>query len=217
MESKITELLKGLNIMSLEGAIYDILKAEESNQEVLALEAGKTPEEVESNIKFSVVMGESDPKPSSKMPLVNVFFPISSATIDDDTTTTFDYTIYIDMYIEKGDSTDDENNLYLADYQANQRINYLYSQIFRILGSQSSNFKKAQNGVGGLTIKGFEKSEIKNSGEEAKTFLMGRMTYIATVNEDKIENEGFDYSEFNLGMDLNGEQTGGVIVPNPDN
>jgi hypothetical protein len=46
---------------------------------------------------------------------------------------------------------------------------------------------------------------------------MGRMTYIATVDENKIENEGFDYEAFVFGMEINNQDTGGVEVPNPDN
>ena len=217
MESKITEKLKGLNIMGLEQTIYDVLTAEEANQEALFLADGATQEQVESNVKFSVVMGESDPKPSSVLPLVNVFFPMSQTTIDDNVTTTVEYTIYIDMYLSKHDSTTAEHELYEADRQANLRMNYLFSQIFRILGAQSSNFKNALGGVGGLKLNGFEKTEIKKTGEDTECFLMGRMTYIATVDENKIENEGFDYEAFVFGMEINNQDTGGVEVPNPDN
>ena len=61
MESKITEKLKGLNIMGLEQTIYDVLTAEEANQETLFLADGATQEQVESNVKFSVVWAKVIP------------------------------------------------------------------------------------------------------------------------------------------------------------
>lgn len=207
----LTEIIPDLSYKTAELAIAAILQAEMNNQETLLLDAGKTQEEIDNDYKFSVKRGLYYPKDASEMPLVNVY--MQSATPDQQYSDgcMLDYTVVIDMYVCRMEEEANDGTISSGEKAANDRLDYLISQVFRILENEA-NYYKGFSGIYEKTnIQSIQKS-VNEMDNVAYASMMARLQYKITITENTEQLQGFDIDGFLIHLNLDGKDTNDILI-----
>lgn len=143
----IPSIITSMNFTPIRDAICQHIANCRDNQIVIAQNAGLTELQIEQNIKFTVFPKRFRYPDVSEMPCVFVYF--NEMTFPEDEQDIYDNaamaTLQVEYYAVGCDEVNDNGEIVNADTNAEDRLNYLTAQLYKILCSEETNVYKATN------------------------------------------------------------------------
>lgn len=183
--------------------IAEMFKKEVENQAVIAKSLGYSEDFIAANIWFNVFNHDFRQADISEMPCIYIFFERSEFKEDgqylDENTSTA--RLIIEAY-SCGINTTDEMT---ADYNADKRLQYLKSQIYKIFMSEAAETFRCNYGIKQTLVKSWTRIVPKNLGDSIQTVLAGRWIFEMTFDEPTKLLDGREIKEIYFGLKVRDE------------
>ena len=198
----INEIITPMVFTLVRDSVCQLLANERDNQINLALAAGKTEEEIAGEIDFTIYPKRFRIPDVSEMPCVYVYFDRMEYPQDEQAINE-NYALgnlQIDFYCvgETTKTTDKEGNTVTitADANAEDRLNYLTAQLYKILFSEQNVCKGTNKVVNHIRLKSWQRILSPEELNQTATVLGGSFSIELGFNEPAYYNNIVKIKEF---------------------
>lgn len=179
------ELITPMNQVIVRDAIAQFLANERDNQIILAKQLGKSDEWIEQNIYFTVFPKRYRSIDSADCPCVLVYFdsadPDPGLQYPDSNFT--DASLNFEMYVSGINEEDTEQNIVTADENADDRLNYLLSQVYKIFSSEAGWYAGTDGLVNKRIFNGWHRIAQPSDTNESLSLLGMNLKYTVGFEE----------------------------------
>ena len=197
------ELITSMREDVFQDIIAEMFKKEVENQTVIARNLGYDEDFIAANIQFNVFNHDYRQAHISEMPCIYIFFERSEFKedrqfLDENTATS---KLIIELYAA-GVNSEDKNT---ADYNADKRLQYLRSQVYKIFMSEAAETLRCNYGIKQTLVKSWERIVPKNLADSIQTVLAGRWIFELTFDESTKQLDGREIKEIYFGLKIRDE------------
>lgn len=197
------ELITSMREDVFQDLLAEIFQKEIENQVIVAQDLGYDENFIDANIKFNVFNHNYRQADISDMPCIYLFFERSEFKetgqfLDENTATS---KLIIEAYAGGVNSGDGKS----ADYNADKRLQYLKSQIYKIFMSEAAETFRCNFGIGETLVRTWERIVPKNLGDSIQTVLAGRWIFEMTFDEPTKQLEGHEIEGIFMGLQVRDE------------
>lgn len=183
--------------------LAEMFQKEVDNQVAIAQSRGYDNDFIAANIQFNVFNHNYRQADISEMPCIYIFFERSefkpdNQFLDENTSTS---KLIIELYAGGVNSEDEKT----ADCNADKRLQYLRSQIYKIFMSEAAETFRCNYGIRETLVKSWERIIPKNLGDSIQTVLAGRWIFEMTFDEPTKQLDGREIKEIYLGLKIRDE------------
>lgn len=198
----LNDLITPMVFTLVRDSICQLIADERDNQIKIAIKAGKTNEEISQDFDFTVYPKRFRIPDVQDMPCVYAYFnrmefPQDEQAINEN------YALgnfVIEFYCCGENSTveDSEGNIYekTADENAEDRLNYLSSQLYKILCSEQNVCKGTNKVVNHIRLKSWQRILTPDELNQTSTVLGGSFEFELGFNEPAYYNDTIKIKEF---------------------
>jgi len=202
------ELITSMREDIFQDLLAEMFQKEVDNQVNIAEALGYNKDFIDANISFKVLNHNFRQVDISEMPCIYLFFERSEFKeigqfLDENTATS---KLIIEAY-SGGTNTADQT----ADYNADKRLQYLKSQIYKIFMSEAAETFRCNYGIRETLVKSWERIVPKNLGDSIQTVLAGRWIFEMTFEEPTKLLEGREIKELYFGLQVRDEYINPMI------
>lgn len=202
------ELITSMNEDIFQDLLAEMFQKEVDNQVNIAEALGYNKDFIDANISFKVLNHNFRQVDISEMPCICLFFERSDFKeigqfLDENTATS---KLIIEAYAG-GTNTAEQT----ADYNADKRLQYLKSQIYKIFMSEAAETFRCNYGIRETLVKYWERIVPKNLGDSIQTVLAGRWSFEMTFEEPTKQLEGREIKELYFGLQVRDEYINPMI------
>ena len=197
------ELITSMREDVFQDIIAEMFKKEVENQTVIARNLGYDEDFIAANIQFNVFNHDYRQAHIFEMPCIYIFFERSEFKedrqfLDENTATS---KLIIELYAA-GVNSEDKNT---ADYNADKRLQYLRSQVYKIFMSEAAETLRCNYGIKQTLVKSWERIVPKNLADSIQTVLAGRWIFELTFDESTKQLDGCEIKEIYFGLKIRDE------------
>ena len=201
------EIISPMNFTLVRDSICELIAKERDNQIKLFQENNYDNDYIQKNINFIIFPKRFRYPSYDDLPCIFVYFneAIINPDCQDIYQNDFNYTLNIEYFVG-GINDESQEQIYTADENAEDRLNYLTAQLYKILCSEPTNlYQKTNNLVSSYILKKWERIIIPREINSTESILAAKFQFDLTINEETFYNNTIKIKEFYTKLNIRDE------------